>query len=96
MVRIVELERLIGGNFQPNPFGSNGRADRMRRLSHVHLKGRIYSRTRRNLHEDRWTVREVYFDTNRHEAQALLISHEGEEVEVPVSHLRDPFWHVAL
>lgn len=68
----------------------------MRRPAHVHLKGRIYSRSRRNLHEDRWTVSDVFFDTNMHEAHALLISHEGEEVEVPVSHLRHPFWHVAL
>ena len=64
----------------------------MKRDSHNHLKGLTFCRPGMDPEEDRWTVKDVFVETNRGEAHARLLSLDGEEVEVPVSHLKDPFW----
>lgn len=64
----------------------------MRHETHEHLKGQAFERPGSVAEEDLWTVIEVFFKAEFREAHAVLVSAEGERAEVPVSHLRYPFW----
>ncbi len=64
----------------------------MRHATETYLKGRAFTRSHGGGDNDRWTVSDVCFDTSMREAHAVLVSIEGDQVELPVSHLKEPWW----
>jgi hypothetical protein len=64
----------------------------MKRTTDNYLKGRSFTRSHGGGDDDRWVVTDVYFDVGMREAHAVLVSIDGEQVELPVSHLKEPWW----